>query len=78
MYSWKLSSDHSKECTCINTYIRTYTHTHTNIYIYILCMDPQVFHEDSGSRISHTYTKYTNLQCKILQTFYKNSTMNHI
>ena len=29
-----------------------------------------------GCGTSHKYTKYTNLQCKILQTFYKNNIIN--
>jgi hypothetical protein len=45
------------------------------IYIYIHVMDPHMCHEDSGMWRSN---KYTNLQCKILLTFYKNSIINHL
>jgi hypothetical protein len=31
-----------------------------------------------GCGKSHKYTKYTNLQCKIPKTFYKNCIINHL
>ena len=47
------------------------------IHIYIPWIHKCVIQTAVWER-SHKYTRYTNLQCKILQTFYKSSIINHL
>jgi hypothetical protein len=66
----------------INAYAHTHTHTHTHshiyMYIHIYFMDLCVcVIELVGCVRSQKYTKYKNVQCKILQTFYKNNITKH-
>jgi hypothetical protein len=49
----------------------------TYIYTYIPWIHKCVI-KTAGCGRSHKYTRYANLQCKIQQTFYKNSTINHL
>ena len=42
------------------------------IHTYVHSMDPLVCHKDCSMGNRSWIHKYTNLQCKILQTFYKN------
>jgi hypothetical protein len=61
----------------IHTYIHTYTHTYIRTRTYIPWIHMRVIKiVECGT--SHKYKKYTNLECKILQTLYKNSTLNHL
>ena len=52
------------------TYLHTYIHTYVHMYMHIFHGSVSVM-KTLGCGVSHKYT-YTNLQCKILQTFYKN------
>ena len=54
---------------------KMHIYLHTYIHTYINYMDPWACHKDS-SMWNKTYT-YTNLQHKILHTFYKNN-INHL
>lgn len=57
----------------------TYRLTHVHAYTYVRYMDPCVcVIKPVGCGTSQKYTKYRNLQCKILQIFYKNSIINHL
>jgi hypothetical protein len=59
------------------TYIHIYTHTcaraRTHTHTHILSMDPIVFHK----YVEQIINTRTNLQCKILETYYSKIT-NHI
>ena len=58
--------------TYICTYIHTHIHTHTHIPWIHNCVVKTV-----GRGTSHKYAKFTNSQCTVPQTFYKNIVINN-
>jgi hypothetical protein len=64
-------------CTYMHAYICTYVHTDIHMYVhtYMLWIQKYIINA-VGCGTSHKYT-YTNLQCTILQSFYKNI-INHL
>jgi hypothetical protein len=71
----------------IYTYVHIYIHWHVCIYIYIYThthihsTDPCVcvcVVESVGCEKNKKYRKYSNLQCKIIQSFYENNIIKHL
>ena len=58
----------------MHTYIHIYIHTY--IHTYISWIHKGVT-KTVACKTGHKYSRYTNLQCKILLSCYKNSITNH-